>query len=44
MCLVLTQYMRHVADTKLLENLPPDSAEQQALIADIQNSDGYNWG
>ncbi|TYK09242.1 pullulanase 1 [Cucumis melo var. makuwa] len=31
-------------DTELLENLPPDSAEQQSLIADIQNSDGYNWG
>ncbi|XP_022945721.1 pullulanase 1, chloroplastic [Cucurbita moschata] len=31
-------------DIELLEKLPPDSAEQQSLIADIQNSDGYNWG
>ncbi|XP_038892369.1 pullulanase 1, chloroplastic [Benincasa hispida] len=31
-------------DTELLEDLPPDSAEQESLIADILNSDGYNWG
>lgn len=32
------------ADTKMLEQLPPDSDEQQALITEIQNDDGYNWG
>ncbi|KAG6669765.1 pullulanase 1, chloroplastic isoform X1 [Carya illinoinensis] len=31
-------------DTKMLEQLPPDSDEQQALITEIQNDDGYNWG
>ncbi|KAJ7975001.1 pullulanase 1, chloroplastic [Quillaja saponaria] len=31
-------------DTKILEKLPPDSDEQQALITSIQNHDGYNWG
>ncbi|KAK2634107.1 hypothetical protein Ddye_028899 [Dipteronia dyeriana] len=31
-------------DTKVLETLPPDSAEQQAQIMAIQNDDGYNWG
>ncbi|XP_035548009.1 pullulanase 1, chloroplastic isoform X3 [Juglans regia] len=31
-------------DTKILEQLPPDSDEQQALITAIQNDDGYNWG
>ncbi|KAF5729467.1 hypothetical protein HS088_TW21G01633 [Tripterygium wilfordii] len=31
-------------DTKLLENLPPDSVEQQSLIMVVQNDDGYNWG
>lgn len=44
MCLALTVDIRHVTDIELLEKLPPDSAEQQSLIADIQNSDGYNWG
>ncbi|CAN1238488.1 Pullulanase 1, chloroplastic [Linum grandiflorum] len=31
-------------DEKKLENLPPDSDEQQAQITAIQNNDGYNWG
>ncbi|KFK24885.1 hypothetical protein AALP_AA8G037300 [Arabis alpina] len=31
-------------DTSLLEGLPPDSAEAQALITEIQNDHGYNWG
>ncbi|XP_062156540.1 pullulanase 1, chloroplastic [Alnus glutinosa] len=31
-------------DTKMLEKLPPDSIEQQALITAIQDDDGYNWG
>ncbi|CAH2074179.1 unnamed protein product [Thlaspi arvense] len=31
-------------DTSLLEGLPPDSAEAQARITEIQNDDGYNWG
>ncbi|XP_062091962.1 pullulanase 1, chloroplastic [Humulus lupulus] len=31
-------------DTEILEKFSPDSAEQQALITTIQNSDGYNWG
>ncbi|GLT88823.1 hypothetical protein SLE2022_068320 [Rubroshorea leprosula] len=31
-------------DFNILEKLPPDSAEQQAQIAAIQNEDGYNWG
>ncbi|KAM6600703.1 hypothetical protein CsatA_020312 [Cannabis sativa] len=31
-------------DTEILEKFSPDSAEQQALITAIQNSDGYNWG
>lgn len=34
---------KHV-DTKMLEKLPPDSAQQQALITAIQDDDGYNWG
>lgn len=44
MCLGSLSTYNIVADTKLLENLPPDSAEQQSLIADTLNSDGYNWG
>ncbi|OIW01726.1 hypothetical protein TanjilG_03864 [Lupinus angustifolius] len=32
------------ADTSILESLPPDSDQQQALITAIQNFDGYNWG
>ncbi|KAL2994852.1 hypothetical protein AAZX31_10G186400 [Glycine max] len=31
-------------DTSILESLPPDSDQQQALITAIQNFDGYNWG
>ncbi|RDX83602.1 Pullulanase 1, chloroplastic, partial [Mucuna pruriens] len=31
-------------DTLILESLPPDSDQQQALITAIQNFDGYNWG
>nr|KYP60685.1 hypothetical protein KK1_023096 [Cajanus cajan] len=31
-------------DTTILESLPPDSDQQQALITAIQNFDGYNWG
>ncbi|KAK7343946.1 hypothetical protein VNO77_13089 [Canavalia gladiata] len=31
-------------DTSILESLPPDSDQQQALISAIQNLDGYNWG
>ena len=33
-----------VADSKILEKLPPDSAEQQVQITAIQNDDAYNWG
>ncbi|XP_056846958.1 pullulanase 1, chloroplastic isoform X2 [Raphanus sativus] len=32
------------ADTSVLEGLPPDSAEAQARITEIQNDDGFNWG
>jgi hypothetical protein len=28
----------------VLEELPPDSEEQQAEITAIQDEDGYNWG
>ncbi|XP_022765473.1 pullulanase 1, chloroplastic isoform X2 [Durio zibethinus] len=31
-------------DSKILEKLPPDSAEQQLQITAIQNDDAYNWG
>lgn len=31
-------------DMQLLESLPPDSDQQQALITAIQDEDGYNWG
>ncbi|KAE9589814.1 putative glycosidase [Lupinus albus] len=31
-------------DTSILESLPLDSDQQQALITAIQNFDGYNWG
>ncbi|KAB1211035.1 Pullulanase 1, chloroplastic, partial [Morella rubra] len=31
-------------DTEMLEKLPPDSDEQQALVTATQNDDGYNWG
>ncbi|XP_058182007.1 pullulanase 1, chloroplastic isoform X1 [Rhododendron vialii] len=34
---------KHV-DNQMLESLPPDSDEQQALITSVQNEDGYNWG
>lgn len=33
-----------LADTQMLESLPPDSAQQQEYITAIQNEDGYNWG
>ncbi|KAB2031451.1 hypothetical protein ES319_D05G305600v1 [Gossypium barbadense] len=31
-------------DSKILEKLPPDSAEQQEKITAIQDDDAYNWG
>ncbi|GFP94261.1 pullulanase 1 chloroplastic [Phtheirospermum japonicum] len=31
-------------DFQMLESFPPDSEEQQAYIAAIQNADAYNWG
>lgn len=31
-------------DTSVLKGLPPDSAEAQARITEIQNDDGFNWG
>ncbi|CAL5209034.1 unnamed protein product [Lathyrus oleraceus] len=31
-------------DTSILESLPPDSDQQQALITAVQDFDGYNWG
>ncbi|XVF23499.1 hypothetical protein REPUB_Repub13aG0044000 [Reevesia pubescens] len=31
-------------DTKILDKLPPDSAEQQVQITAIQDDDAYNWG
>ncbi|KAK8643307.1 hypothetical protein V6N13_012610 [Hibiscus sabdariffa] len=31
-------------DFKILEKLPPDSAEQQAQITAIKDNDAYNWG
>ncbi|MBA0692401.1 hypothetical protein Goari_009967, partial [Gossypium aridum] len=33
-----------IADSKILEKLPPDSAEQQEKITAIQDDDAYNWG
>lgn len=36
--------MKALADTQMLEFLPPDSAQQQEYITAIQNEDGYNWG
>lgn len=40
----MTWALNTCADTKIFEKLPPDSAEQQALITAIQDNDGYNWG
>ncbi|KAI4339263.1 hypothetical protein MLD38_024223 [Melastoma candidum] len=31
-------------DFRILEELPPDSVEQQAQVTAIQDEDGYNWG
>ncbi|KAJ7525125.1 hypothetical protein O6H91_17G037200 [Diphasiastrum complanatum] len=31
-------------DAERLANLPPDSEEQQAAVAAIQDEDAYNWG
>lgn len=36
--------IRVFADTNMLEKLPPDSVQHQALITAIQDNDGYNWG
>lgn len=32
------------ATTGDLSDLPPDSAEQQAAVAEVQGEDGFNWG
>lgn len=37
-------YLISLADTSILESLPPDSDQQQALITAIKDYDGYNWG
>ena len=34
----------HVTITEDLSLLAPDSAEQQAAVASVQNQDGFNWG
>jgi pullulanase-type alpha-1,6-glucosidase len=35
---------RSEPDHEVLASLPPDSEEQQALIAPIRDVDGFNWG
>lgn len=35
---------RQEPDRATLEALPPDSDEQQALVAEMKNTDAYNWG
>ena len=42
--LCLLSNISTLIDTSILESLPPDSDQQQALITAIQNFDGYNWG
>uniref|UniRef100_A0A2N9ITB8 Glycosyl hydrolase family 13 catalytic domain-containing protein n=1 Tax=Fagus sylvatica TaxID=28930 RepID=A0A2N9ITB8_FAGSY len=44
LCSIHLDTIKVFADTKMLEKLPPDSAQQQALITAIQDDDGYNWG